>query len=139
MRPIKKGASFQKEIKTRQPHSRTPNRKDAPVAENKVVSLDERAKDEAKPFSEQLLQEGAKKLLQTAIENEVIDYIQFQKDRRDEHGQQLVVRNGHLPEREVVSGVGLDPGSSATGPASGQGSLFQTVRRYIICHDQKCR
>jgi hypothetical protein len=70
MRPIKKGASFQKEIKTRQPHSRTPNRKAAPVAENKVVSLDERAKDEAKPFSEQLLQEGAKKLLQTAIENE---------------------------------------------------------------------
>src|SRR6478609_10708717 len=44
--------------------------------------------------------------LQAAIENEVIDYIQFHKDRRDENGQRLVVRNGHLPEREVVSGVG---------------------------------
>ena len=41
-----------------------------------------------------------------AIENEVIDYIQFHKDQRDENGQRLVVRNGHLPEREVVSGVG---------------------------------
>jgi len=76
------------------------------VSENKVISLEERAKDEGKPFLEQLLQEGARKLLQAAIENEVIDYIQFHKDRRDEHGQRLVVRNGHLPEREVVSGVG---------------------------------
>jgi hypothetical protein len=51
-------------------------RKNAPVPENKVVSLDERAKDEEKPFLEQLLQERARKLLQAAIENEVIDYIQ---------------------------------------------------------------
>jgi hypothetical protein len=43
------------------------------VPENKVVSLEERAKDEQKPFLEQLLREGARKLLQAAIENEVID------------------------------------------------------------------
>ena len=79
------------------------------MPEDKVVSLDERAKDEEKPFLEQLLQEGARKLLQAAIENEVIDYIQFHKDRRDENGQRLVVRNGHLPEREVISGVGPIP------------------------------
>jgi hypothetical protein len=47
---IKKGASFRSEKETRLPHSRTPKRKDAPVPENKVVSLDERAKDEEKPF-----------------------------------------------------------------------------------------
>jgi len=76
------------------------------VPENKVVSLDERAKDEEKPFLEHLLREGARKLLQAAIENEVIDYIQFHKDRRDENGQRLVVRNGHPPEREIVSGIG---------------------------------
>jgi putative transposase len=70
------------------------------VPKNKVVSLDERAKDEQKPFLEQLLQEGARKLLQAAIENEVIEYIQFHKDRLDENGQRLVVRNGHLPERD---------------------------------------
>ena len=45
-------------------------------------------------------------MLQAAIESEVIDYIQFYKDRRDEDGQRLVVRNGHLPEREIVRGVG---------------------------------
>ena len=71
-----------------------------------MISLEERAKDERKPYLEQLLQQGARKLLQAGIENEVVDYIQFHKDRRDENGQRLVVRNGHLPEREVVSGVG---------------------------------
>ena len=76
------------------------------MSESKVVSLGERVKDEEKPFLEQLLQEGARKLLQAAIENEVIDYIQFHKDRRDKNGQRLVVRNVHLPEREIVSGVG---------------------------------
>ena len=62
------------------------------MPESKVISLDKRAEDEEKPFLEQLLQEGARKLLQAAIENEVMDYIQFHKDRRDENGQRLVVR-----------------------------------------------
>ena len=79
------------------------------MPENKVISLEERTKDEQKPFLEQLLREGARKLLQAAIENEVIDYIQLHKDRVDENGQRLVVRNGHLPEREVISGAGTIP------------------------------
>ena len=79
------------------------------MPENKVISLEERAKDEQKPFLEQLLREGARKLLQAAIENEVIDYIQLHRDRLDEKGQRLVVRNGHLPEREVISGAGPIP------------------------------
>ena len=73
------------------------------MPESKVISLGKRAEDAEKPFFEQLLQEGAHKLLQAAIENEVI---QFQKDRRGQNGQRLVVRNGHLPEREIVSGIG---------------------------------
>ena len=38
------------------------------MPETKVISLDKRAEDEEKPFLEQLLQEGARKLLQAAIE-----------------------------------------------------------------------
>ena len=79
-----------------------------PNSWNKVISLEERAKDEQKPFGE-LLREGARKLLQATIENEVIDYLQFHKDRLDENGQRLVVRHGHLPEREVISGAGPIP------------------------------
>jgi putative transposase len=74
--------------------------------ESKVISLGERTQDEEKPFLERLLQEGARKLLEAAIENEVIEYLQNHKSRQDENGQRLVVRNGHLPEREIVSGVG---------------------------------
>ena len=40
--------------------------------ENRVISLEERVKDEAKGYLEELLSEGARKLLQAAIENKVI-------------------------------------------------------------------
>jgi hypothetical protein len=42
---------------------------------NKVVSLEERAKDGQKPFLEQLLREGARKLLQAAIETTRTDWM----------------------------------------------------------------
>jgi len=76
------------------------------VSEDKTILLEELAKNSDKPFLEQLLQEGARKLLEAAIENEVIDYSQAHRDRRDENGRRLVVRNGHLPQREVVTGIG---------------------------------
>jgi hypothetical protein len=83
--------------------------KDAPVPAIKVASLDERAKDEEIPFLEQLLQEGARKLLQAAIENEVIDYIQFTRIRRGKNGQRVVVamdicRSGRWSVEWVRSG-----------------------------------
>jgi hypothetical protein len=61
------------------------------MSENKVISLGERAKEEEKPFLERLLQEGARKLLQAAIENEVIEYLQIHQSRQDQNGQRLVV------------------------------------------------
>jgi hypothetical protein len=67
-----------------------------------VTSLQERAKVEAKSYLEQLLSEGARKLLQAAIENEVAEYLQSQSGRRSESGERSVVRNGHLPERDLV-------------------------------------
>ena len=97
------------------------------MPENKVISLEERAKEEQKPFLEQLLQEGARKLLQAAIENEVIDYIQLHKDRLDENGQRLVVRNGHLPEREVISGAGPIPVCQPRGRHRDQGRFTSAI------------
>jgi hypothetical protein len=60
-----------------------------------VTSLQGRAKVEAKSYLEQLLSEGARKLLQAAIENEVAVYLQSQSGRRSESGERSVVRNGH--------------------------------------------
>jgi transposase-like protein len=55
---------------------------------------------------EDVLREGAKKLLQEAIEVEVAEYIQLFKELKDEMNRRLVTRNGYLPERDILSGIG---------------------------------
>jgi len=54
----------------------------------------------------EVLRAGAQKMLKAAIEQEVTDYINERADIVDEHGRRLVVRNGSLPEREILTGVG---------------------------------
>lgn len=73
---------------------------------DKVVELSARAEMEGKSYLEQLLRQGAQKLLQAAVENEVSEYLHGFQSQRDEAGHQVVVRNGHLPERELVTGLG---------------------------------
>ena len=55
---------------------------------------------------EEVLSEGARRMLQTAIENEVAEYIEAHENIRDENGHRRVVRNGHLPQRELITGIG---------------------------------
>src|SRR5271157_187549 len=68
--------------------------------------LEKQVKEESKTALEAIIQEGARSLLQEAIRNEVTEYINRFKQRRDAEGHRLVVRNGFLPEREIVTGVG---------------------------------
>ena len=53
-----------------------------------------------------ILRAGAQKMLKAAIDQEVSDYINERTDIVDENGHRLVVRNGSLPEREILTGVG---------------------------------
>ena len=53
-----------------------------------------------------LVREGARKMLQAALENEVQLFLDEHATRVDEQGRRLVVRNGHLPAREIVTGAG---------------------------------
>jgi transposase-like protein len=55
---------------------------------------------------EQLAREGAQRLLQAALEAEVEEHLERYARSRDERGRQQVVRNGHAPERTVLTGVG---------------------------------
>jgi transposase-like protein len=55
---------------------------------------------------EGLLREGARRLLQQAVEAEVAEHLEAHAARRGEDGRRLVVRNGHLPERELLTGLG---------------------------------
>lgn len=48
-------------------------------------------------------------MLQMSIEAEVAEYIEGHSTHLDERGRRLVVRNGHLPERELVTGIGPVP------------------------------
>jgi putative transposase len=53
-----------------------------------------------------VLRQGAQQLLAQAIEAEVADWIDRRQDCRDAVGRRQVVRNGHLPERTITTGVG---------------------------------
>jgi len=53
-----------------------------------------------------LLKEGARKMLAQAIEAEVEDWIEGHKHHRDEQGRRQVVRNGRMPKRTILTGVG---------------------------------
>ena len=54
----------------------------------------------------QIAREGARRILATALEDEVATYIAAAADVRDANGRRLVVRNGHAEEREVQTGLG---------------------------------
>jgi len=76
------------------------------VGQDNVVALKDRVALDSRSALDGLLREGARTLLQSAIEAEVAEYLAAHRDARDEQGRQLVVRNGHLPERDLVTGVG---------------------------------
>ena len=54
----------------------------------------------------EVLREGARTLLAQAIEAEVAEFLAGHADERDASGRTRLVRNGHLPERTVQTGIG---------------------------------
>lgn len=56
-----------------------------------------------------ILRNGAQKLLADAIQDEVAMYLAERAELVDAKGHQVVVRNGFLPERQVMTGIGAVP------------------------------
>ncbi|SDR44939.1 IS256 family transposase [Pseudovibrio sp. Tun.PSC04-5.I4] len=54
----------------------------------------------------EVLRSGAQQLLRAAIESEVVSVLSLYSDLKLPDGRQRVVRHGHLPERQVQTGVG---------------------------------
>ena len=54
----------------------------------------------------EILRNGARALLAKAVEVEVADFLDKHADLKTQDGHQRVVRHGHLPEREVMTGIG---------------------------------
>jgi len=68
---------------------------DEPTGENTVPSV-----------LDELVREGARRMLAAALEAEVDAYIEAHADERDERGRRLVVRNGHAEARTITTGAG---------------------------------
>jgi len=55
---------------------------------------------------EDILRDGARKMLQAAIENEVAEFIENHKNITNEKGHRAIVKNGYLPQRNIQTGIG---------------------------------
>jgi transposase-like protein len=54
----------------------------------------------------EILRQGARSLLAQAVEAEVADFLARHGELRTEDGRQRIVRHGHLPERQIMTGIG---------------------------------
>jgi putative transposase len=54
-----------------------------------------------------LLRSGARELITKAVQSELAEFLSQYQDMTDSKGRPLVVRNGYLPQREIMTG--LDP------------------------------
>src|SRR6476659_3538980 len=54
----------------------------------------------------EILRSGARALLTQAVEAEVADFLHRHADLKTEAGHRRLVRHGHLPEREIMTGIG---------------------------------
>ena len=61
--------------------------------------------DQSDPLQE-VLREGARKMLAAAIEAEVSDFIKQHGSLKTDEGELAVVRNGYLPARPIQTGLG---------------------------------
>jgi len=70
-----------------------------------TLSGSEAAREVRSQLDEIVLQ-GARSMLAAALEEEVQRFVERHVDDRDGDGRRQVVRNGHLPERTVITGAG---------------------------------
>ena len=82
--------------------------KDTLMKNDTVVKLidPEEVAENAQSVLDELVREGARRMLQAALETEVQAFINHHKDKLMEDGTQAVVRNGRLPKRDVLTGAG---------------------------------
>jgi hypothetical protein len=75
------------------------------MKDDTVVALRQPETFSDDPLTE-VLRAGARQLLGQAIEAEVTAHIEAHADMTDASGRRRIVRHGHMPEREVQTGIG---------------------------------
>ena len=71
-----------------------------------AADADKPRRDGGSSLIDELVREGARRMLAEALQAEVDDYIARFVAERDEHGRRLVVRNGTHQPREVLTSAG---------------------------------
>ncbi len=75
-----------------------------------------------------MLRRGARDLLTKAVQSELSEFLAQYQDVTDDQGHQSVVRNGYLPEREIMTGIGpVEIKVPKTRDRSGQGVHFRSA------------
>lgn len=74
------------------------------MSKNNVVDL--AGRDQVVDPLSELLRAGAGQLIYQAVEGELQELLAEHAVRRTEDGKAGVVRNGHLPARELLTGLG---------------------------------
>src|SRR5918912_1431786 len=71
-----------------------------------TVVAEDGARREGVSLLDEVVREGARRMLAAALEAEVDAYLAELADQRDERGRRLVVRNGHAEPRRVMTAAG---------------------------------
>jgi putative transposase len=64
------------------------------------------SKAKAASALDDLIQQGARQIIQQAVEAELAGMLEQYSNVKSIDGRRAVVRNGYLPEREVVTAIG---------------------------------
>jgi transposase-like protein len=97
------------------------------------VATDAQAQDELRLDLDELVREGARRMLAAALEAEVDAYLAAHAAERDEGGRRLVVRNGHARQRQILTAAGVVEvraprvNDRRVEPTSGERARFRSV------------
>jgi len=73
---------------------------------HKKQNIQEQVSSSSRSHLDEICRLGAQRMLQAALEEEVQSYLSKHSEIKDSLGHRMVVGNGSLPEREIISGAG---------------------------------
>ena len=75
------------------------------MKETNVIELNRQEKPFDDPLTE-IIRNGARKILKEALETEIELFLDQFKELKSDDGKKRVIRNGYLPERKIMTGIG---------------------------------